>query len=315
MNYEEILEKWQFVPLLDETRYGKVGKYFSIPNSWGRGIFWLYEPNQFYNIKIHDFYFYEDKVLDLDLPEGLSINYYESISGNELAPYRKLKSNHVQTHIGGVHSFRALIHKRIPIRSIGIEIKPKFYNEYLKTRYPDEFNNLPDIYKSFNCTSNFCEMQALLRQIRDFKGEGGIAEIFYEAKVLEAISLFVRYKQKCLQKTCHKLDSTELSAINMVEMYIHDNCTGSLDQKTLTRIAGVCATKLKKNFKAVHGCTITEYIQRYRIRQAQHLLQHTELAINQVAQAVGYRSPSRFSELFKRSTGMMPKEYRRTTIP
>jgi len=311
MNYEKILDKCQFVPLHNEERYNKIGKHFSVPASWGRGIFWLYEPNQFYNIKIHDFYFYDDKVFDMDLPEGLSINYYESISGEELSPYRKLKPNHVQTHIGGERSFRALIHKRIPIRSIGIEIKPEFYNNYLRSHYPGEFDALFDIYQSFGDTSDFGEMQTLLRQIRDFQGKGAAAAMFYEAKVLEAVSLFVEYKQKYQKQTNHQLASAELEAVNVVSMYIHDHCADSLDQKILTRIAGVCATKLKKNFKAVHGCTITEYIQGCRIDQAQHLLQYTELPVNQVAQAVGYRSPSRFSELFKRCTGMMPKEYRR----
>ena len=34
-----------------------------------------------------------------------------------------------------------LIHKNIPIRSIGIEIMPAYYEDYLKKQYPDEYRN------------------------------------------------------------------------------------------------------------------------------------------------------------------------------
>ncbi|MFQ9349669.1 MAG: helix-turn-helix domain-containing protein [Eggerthella lenta] len=36
-----------------------------------------------------------------------------------------------------------------------------------------------------------------------------------------------------------------------------------------------------------------------------------DLSIEQVAHAVGYTCASRFSELFRRETGLLPSEYRR----
>ena len=61
----------------------------------------------------------------------------------------------------------------------------------------------------------------------------------------------------------------------------------------------------------LYGCTITEYLQHRRMSQAEYLLTDTTLSIGQVAQAVGYASASRFAELFRKSTGLLPSTYRK----
>ena len=68
----------------------------------------------------------------------------------------------------------------------------------------------------------------------------------------------------------------------------------------------------KSCFKKYYDCTITEYIQQRRMSQAEYLLAYTELTVGQVAQTVGYSTSSRFAELFRKSTGLLPLEYRKT---
>ena len=70
-------------------------------------------------------------------------------------------------------------------------------------------------------------------------------------------------------------------------------------------------TKLKSSFKKAYGCTITEYIQQRRMSQAEYLLTSTDLSIGQIAQTVGYSTSSRFAELFRMSTGLLPGEFRK----
>ena len=92
--------------------------------------------------------------------------------------------------------------------------------------------------------------------------------------------------------------------------YIEQNYTTHVKQSTLCNIALMGKTKLKETFKAKYGMTITEYIQRHRIRVAEHMLVHTEYPISQVALSVGYSSHSRFSALFKKYKNMHPKDFR-----
>ncbi|WP_443081758.1 helix-turn-helix domain-containing protein [Tepidibacter sp.] len=56
-----------------------------------------------------------------------------------------------------------------------------------------------------------------------------------------------------------------------------------------------------------------DYIQCRKIGQAEHLLTYTDLNIGQVANAVGYSNAGRFSELFRKSTGILPGEYIKIT--
>ena len=95
----------------------------------------------------------------------------------------------VKTFFGGEHGFHSVFHKGIPLRSIGIEIFPAYYEQYLKNIYPDEYIDPAIAFHTIDQTQDFPELVALLKQIYHYRGEGLSARLFYEAKVAEAISL------------------------------------------------------------------------------------------------------------------------------
>lgn len=70
-------------------------------------------------------------------------------------------------------------------------------------------------------------------------------------------------------------------------------------------------SKLKGCFRRQFGCSVTQYIQGRRMSQAEHLLVHTDLTIWQIARTIGCTTSSRFAELFRKSTGILPVEYRK----
>lgn len=108
-----------------------------------------------------------------------------------------------------------------------------------------------------------------------------------------------------------KLSKADLLALNNGTAYINDhfNCDLSVDQ--LCRITCMGRTKLKLAFKAVYGMSITEYIQQRRLSHAETLLAITDFTIEQVSAAVGYSNAGRFANMFKKSTGVYPAEYRK----
>ena len=77
--------------------------------------------------------------MEFHLPEALSITQYESISGEELNPYRRMSAGCIKAFIGGYKPYKAIIHKKIPIRSIGIEVMPAYYEDYLQKQYPGDY--------------------------------------------------------------------------------------------------------------------------------------------------------------------------------
>lgn len=134
--YRPLLEQHNFLPAPCPDKFSPAGQCWEIAPSIGGGYYWVYGKQDLFDIKIHDFYFNDDCCLDMAIPECISIQRYDSISGEELDPYRRLSAGDIQTIVGGKPRYRALIHKRIPIHAVGIEILPAYYEEYLKSSIP-----------------------------------------------------------------------------------------------------------------------------------------------------------------------------------
>ena len=91
-----------------------------------------------------------------------------------------------------------------------------------------------------------------------------------------------------------------------VAAYITAHCADRLPLERLARIGCMGVSKLKDAFHARYGCTINQYNQGQRMESAEQLLANTDLPVGQIAQIVGYQNPSRFAQLFRRSTGQSP---------
>lgn len=312
--YTPLLIEHGFTPEPDNDRFGPVGLCWRLSEQIGEGYYWTYGQKDLFDIKIHDFYFHEDSFLEFNLPECLSITQYESVSGEELTPYRRLTAGCIKSLIGGNEPYKILIHKKIPVRCIGIEIMPAYYKDYLKKQYPGKYTNPHDAFLSVDQTTDFSEMVKLLAQVKNYRGEGFSANLFYEAKVAEAVALIVERQKNSCTKSVAKLSSQDLRQLETVTSYINDHFAFDLPLERLSKIGCMGTTKLKSTFKLYHNCTITEYIQQRRMSQAEHLLSATDLSIGQIAQTVGYSNAGRFAALFRLSTGLLPGEYRKISL-
>ena len=63
-------------------------------------------------------------------------------------------------------------------------------------------------------------------------------------------------------------------------------------------------------FKEEMGITITDYITDLRIEKAKILLKDSNLKVSELAKKVGYEEQRYFSQVFKKRTGITPKEFR-----
>lgn len=311
--YTKQFEERGFLPDPDNHTYCEIGSTWKLSDAIGAGTFWLYEKKDFFDIKIHDFYFHEDTILEFVWPECLSITQYDSISGEELSPYRRLEAGSIKSFIGDYKPYKILMHKKIPIRSIGIEIKPAYYEDYLKKQYPGEYANPLDAFASIGQTMHFPAMAHLLKQVKDYRGNGISANLFYEGKVAEAVSLIVEWNKKSEQKQeiQPKVSAQDIQQLENLVLYLNDHCLQDLPLEQIAKVSCMGIRKLQTIFKKYYGCTITEYIQQRRMSQAENLLINTDLPISHIARTVGYTNASRFAELFRKSTGLLPGEFRK----
>ncbi len=92
--------------------------------------------------------------------------------------------------------------------------------------------------------------------------------------------------------------------------YIKDNLSSDLSIPTLCTTFHVSKNFLYKSFHENRSCTVNEYINKQRIKQAQKLLRETNEPIYHIAESVGIPNHTYFCRLFKKMTGLSPIAYR-----
>ena len=85
------------------------------------------------------------------------------------------------------------------------------------------------------------------------------------------------------------------------------------EEITLTDVAEAIhlnATYLSTLFRQVTGRSFKDYLNQVRIREAQHLLKNTDYPIMEISIACGFSDQSYFTKVFRKYTGLTPKQYR-----
>lgn len=101
------------------------------------------------------------------------------------------------------------------------------------------------------------------------------------------------------------------SIVDNAKSYILKNYSNT--NLTLCEIAThvhVSNAYLSRLFKEKTGETISELIIKTRINKAKDLLRNSQMKIYEIAYAIGIDDPAYFSQLFKKTTGSSPKEYK-----
>jgi AraC family transcriptional regulator len=99
--------------------------------------------------------------------------------------------------------------------------------------------------------------------------------------------------------------------LKQVKEYINEHIERDLKLVELAALAQISPYHFLRLFKQSMGLTPHQYILQLRIEKAKFLLQHSELAIAEIAVGVGFCDQSHLTQYFKRIVGMTPKQFLR----
>ena len=99
-------------------------------------------------------------------------------------------------------------------------------------------------------------------------------------------------------------------SVNLAIHYIYDNILQNLSLNTIAGHVHVTPSYLSNRFKKEVGTTITEFINKKRIEESKYFLLHTNTSISDIAVLFRFCNQSYYTFLFKKYTGVTPREYR-----
>lgn len=85
----------------------------------------------------------------------------------------------------------------------------------------------------------------------------------------------------------------------------------SLSLQSVSDAVGLSGAYFSQLFKTEKGIGLNNYISESRIVQAKELLKMTDLKNADIALQLGFTTPTYFGQVFKKSTGMTPSDYRK----
>lgn len=94
--------------------------------------------------------------------------------------------------------------------------------------------------------------------------------------------------------------------------YIQEYYTEDISLPLLAAHSGLSQKYFGRLFREQTGYTVREYLTGVRIRNAKHLLSHTDSSLEQVALSTGFQDKFYFTKVFKRQTGITPGKYRKS---
>lgn len=134
---------------------------------------------------------------------------------------------------------------------------------------------------------------------------------YYQIKVVEMLLYLDTMTAESSREIKPYYYRTQMEKIKAIHERITSDLKNRFTIDELSAMYDMPATTMKKCFREVYGDSIYSYQKRYRINvAASMLIQDESIEIQNVAAAVGYENPGKFSTAFKSIMGVSPAEYR-----
>jgi len=109
----------------------------------------------------------------------------------------------------------------------------------------------------------------------------------------------------------HRLNKEKYSAaITACQHYIYNHLYGDITLDHLSEVCCLSPNYLSSLFKKEVGIPISEYIQRQRVEEAKKLLVLTNYSISDISTWLNFTDQSYFIKIFKKYTGLTPRQFR-----
>ncbi|WP_086275987.1 response regulator transcription factor [Candidatus Enterococcus testudinis] len=151
-----------------------------------------------------------------------------------------------------------------------------------------------DMYRQLPALSDE-NHEVILHKIKEAQSLADLRELFDDILRLVKSQPSQKRYSEIVQKTIQLIE----------EGFTHD-----LTVKAAAEDLHVSVVYLGQLFKKETEMSFNQYVNRMRIKHAQKLLLQTTQTVSEVGDSIGYNNTNYFSKMFKKLTGLTPKEFR-----
>lgn len=127
--------------------------------------------------------------------------------------------------------------------------------------------------------------------------------------VCKAIGELEKYRQEMEKGKIGKEDQSTLYL--QIEQYIDQNFRQKISLDEIAESLHANRSYLSRLYKVKSGINLFDAILYRRIEAAKEYLLKTDMKTYEISEVVGFENPGYFSKVFKKQTGVSPKEYRK----
>jgi two-component system response regulator YesN len=109
-------------------------------------------------------------------------------------------------------------------------------------------------------------------------------------------------------------DRVEADKIHQIKQYISEHSHKDISLDILAKRVNLSPIYISKMFKEKLGINYIDFLTECRIEKAKKLMQDPERSLKEITFEIGYNEPNYFSKVFKKMSGVSPKEYRKTLL-
>jgi AraC-like DNA-binding protein len=150
------------------------------------------------------------------------------------------------------------------------------------------------------------EMLAIIHSILRCTSTGTLKKMFLQAKILELLMLSLQHLDPSMYLPKPGLRRTDIQKIQEAKDYLVDHMENPCSLRTLAHQVGINVFKLKKGFRQLYGTTVFNLLTEERMQRARSLLLESDMFINEISMATGYKNLSNFTAAFKKRFGYPP---------
>lgn len=198
----------------------------------------------------------------------------------------------------------------------------KYYAGTFSVTLPNNYHNESHeeytevIYINFDCSNLPFELlngvysdspsKVIYNLMKKMKQEMIAKEIYYEYKLELLIQELLLEFNRIIEK---KNARTEW--LDYVVTFIDENYNNEINMKTLADLSGYSYHRFRHLFKEKIGLSPVGYILKRKIENSKDKLANSNFSITEVASICGFSNSCQFTTLFKKFTGVTPREYRK----